>query len=208
MPAKYLDEVLTRAPGAWIQATDPAADNPTWMAVNVLWIDTTATPPTLKKRNATNDGWDTLGKIRTDAEFNTDVRISRLDQMAAPTANLSINSNKLTNVDDPTDPQDAATKNYVDGIAGGAETGANSDITSMDGLTGALVTPTRVDFAEGAAPGTPGANKVSLYAKADGLLYSKDDAGAETALGGGGSGIAARSAIRQPDPTYRASQPI
>jgi hypothetical protein len=27
----------------------------------------------LKKRNAANDGWDTLGKIRTDAEFITDV---------------------------------------------------------------------------------------------------------------------------------------
>lgn len=75
-----------------------------------------------------------------------------------------------------------------DSVPGGAEAGANSDITSMDGLTGALETPTRIDFAEGVAPGTPGAGKVSLYAKADGLLYSKDDAGAETALGGGGGG--------------------
>lgn len=73
-------------------------------------------------------------------------------------------------------------------VPGGAEAGANSDITSMDGLTGALETPTRIDFAEGAAPGTPGANKVSLYAKADGLLYSKDDAGLETVVTGGGGG--------------------
>lgn len=70
----------------------------------------------------------------------------------------------------------------------GAETGANSDITSMDGVTGAIQYPTQIDFTEGAAPGTPAAGKVSLYAKADGLLYSKDDAGAETALGGGGAG--------------------
>ncbi len=34
------------------------------------------------------------------------------------------------------------------------------------------------------APGTPAAGKVYLYAKADGLLYSKDDAGVESALGG------------------------
>src|SRR5688572_5078796 len=67
----------------------------------------------------------------------------------------------------------------------GAETGANSDITSMDGLTGALQFPTMIDFPEAAAPATPGANKVRLYAKADGLLYSKDDAGVESGLAGG-----------------------
>lgn len=37
-------------------------------------------------------------------------------------------------------------------------------------------------FDEAAAPGTPAANKVNLYAKSDGLLYSKDDAGTETLL--------------------------
>lgn len=40
-----------------------------------------------------------------------------------------------------------------------------------------------VKFAEGAAPGTPASGLVIAYAKSDGLLYSKDDAGAETALG-------------------------
>jgi len=37
---------------------------------------------------------------------------------------------------------------------------------------------------EGAAPSTPSTGYVSMYAKADGLLYSKDDAGVETQLGG------------------------
>lgn len=41
-----------------------------------------------------------------------------------------------------------------------------------------------VKFAEGAAPATPAAGLVIAYAKSDGLLYSKDDAGTETALGG------------------------
>lgn len=70
----------------------------------------------------------------------------------------------------------------------GAETGANSDITSMDGLTGALENPTKIIFPEAAAPATPAASKVALYAKADGLLYSKDDAGAETLVSGGAGG--------------------
>lgn len=84
---------------------------------------------------------------------------------------------------------DAGTEtDLTDTGAGGAEAGANSDITSMDALAGALETPTRIDFAEGAAPSAPGANKVSLYAKADGLLYSKDDAGTETVVSGGAGG--------------------
>jgi hypothetical protein len=48
---------------------------------------------------------------------------------------------------------------------------------------------------EGGDDSTPPANKVALYAKSDGLLYSKDDAGAETALGGGGGGSVATDAI-------------
>lgn len=44
-------------------------------------------------------------------------------------------------------------------------------------------------FLEGAAPSTPAANTVRLYAKSDGLLYSKDDAGTETVVSGGGSGL-------------------
>jgi len=40
-------------------------------------------------------------------------------------------------------------------------------------------------FTEGLSADTPDTNQVSLYAKADGLLYSKDDAGTETGLSGG-----------------------
>ena len=41
-----------------------------------------------------------------------------------------------------------------------------------------------LEYAEAAAPGTPASGIVRIYAKTDGKLYSKDDAGAE-ALGGG-----------------------
>lgn len=45
----------------------------------------------------------------------------------------------------------------------------------------------KVLFAEGAAAATPSTGDVVIYAKSDGLMYSKDDAGVETPLGGGGS---------------------
>lgn len=40
---------------------------------------------------------------------------------------------------------------------------------------------------EVAAPATPAANKVIIYAKADGKIYKKDDTGAEKSVGGGPS---------------------
>lgn len=46
----------------------------------------------------------------------------------------------------------------------------------------------KVILSEGAAPATPATGQVKMYAKADGLLYSKDDAGVETPLSGGGGG--------------------
>jgi hypothetical protein len=50
----------------------------------------------------------------TVSDFDTQVRTSRLDQMAAPTAAVSLNSQKVTSLATPTDNADAATKLYVD----------------------------------------------------------------------------------------------
>jgi hypothetical protein len=53
------------------------------------------------------------------SDFSATVHLSRLDQMAAPNTNLSLNSHRLINVSDPVDPQDATTKAYVDALKQG-----------------------------------------------------------------------------------------
>lgn len=54
---------------------------------------------------------------------------------------------------------------------------------------------TKIPFVEGSAPSTPAASRVVIYAKSDGLMYSKDDAGAETLMSAGSSGSVATDAI-------------
>lgn len=55
------------------------------------------------------------------SDFDTQVRTSRLDQMAAPIADVSINSQKITNLAAPTADSDAATKAYVDASRSGLD---------------------------------------------------------------------------------------
>jgi hypothetical protein len=50
----------------------------------------------------------------TISDFDTQVRTSRLDQMAVPTGSVSVNSQKITSLGTPTSNADAATKLYVD----------------------------------------------------------------------------------------------
>ena len=57
----------------------------------------------------------------TISDFDTQVRTSRLDQMSAPTASVSANSQKIVSLADPTAAQDAATKAYVDATKAGLD---------------------------------------------------------------------------------------
>jgi hypothetical protein len=64
----------------------------------------------------------------TISDFDTQVRTSRLDQMAAPTASVALNSQKITGLADPTSNQDAVTLKYLTD-----QKGANNGIASLDG---------------------------------------------------------------------------
>jgi hypothetical protein len=64
----------------------------------------------------------------TISDFDTQVRTSRLDQMAVPTAAVALNAQKITGLADPTNAQDAVTLNYIT-----TQKGANNGIASLDG---------------------------------------------------------------------------
>lgn len=55
----------------------------------------------------------------TISDFDTQVRSSRLDQLAAPTNNLDFNGIRVTNLAAPVSPSDAANKSYVDNARAG-----------------------------------------------------------------------------------------
>jgi hypothetical protein len=57
----------------------------------------------------------------TISDFDTQVRTSRLDQMAAPTSAVSMNSQRITSVATPTSANDAANKSYVDNVSAGLD---------------------------------------------------------------------------------------
>lgn len=52
-------------------------------------------------------------------------------------------------------------------------------------------------ISEGGSTATPAAGRVTLYAKADGLLYSKDDAGTESAVSGGSGNTLSSTLVRR-----------
>ena len=69
------------------------------------------------------------------SDFDTGVQANRLDQMASPTGNVSINSNKLINVSDPTSAQDAATKAYVDAVKTGLDVKDSVKVATTANIT-------------------------------------------------------------------------
>ena len=81
------------------------------------------------------------------SDFDTQVRTSRLDQMAAPTGAVSMNSQQIIWLAEPQFSSSAATKNYVDSVAQGlnakqsvkAATTANITLSGTQTIDGVAV---------------------------------------------------------------------
>ncbi|OYU75958.1 MAG: hypothetical protein CFE32_12270 [Alphaproteobacteria bacterium PA3] len=123
------------------------------------------------------------------SDFDTQVRTSRLDQMAAPTATVSLNAQKIGNLADPTAAQDAATKAYVDAMRQGldvkdsvrAATTANITLSATQTVDGvALVAGDRVLVKD---QSTASAN--GIYVVAAGAWPRATDADSATKVTGG-----------------------
>jgi hypothetical protein len=83
-----------------------------------------------------NHDTDDLAEGTTNLYYtDTRVRANRLDQMTAPTASVSFNSQKITSLADPENPQDAATKAYVDAARSGLDVKASVRAATTAPLT-------------------------------------------------------------------------
>ena len=83
----------------------------------------------------------------TISDFDTQVRTSRLDQMAAPTASVALNAQKITGLADPTSAQDAVTLNYITsqkGVANGLAELDGSGLVPTHHLPALAITTTQV----------------------------------------------------------------
>lgn len=86
---------------------------------------------------------DAKGRVTTGAsvvaadisDFNTTVRANRLDQLAAPTATVSLNNQLLSNLATPVSATDAATKGYVDAARSGLDTKESVRATTTANIT-------------------------------------------------------------------------
>lgn len=98
-------------------------------------------------------------------------------------------------ISDATDAHDASAISVLDTGGNFTATDVEAALAELAGSSGGIADQgdfTYLDATEAAAPSTPASGFVRIYAKTDGRIYSKDDAGTEygpfDAAGGGGGG--------------------
>lgn len=74
----------------------------------------------------------------TVSDFDTQVRTSKVTDLAAPTGSFSMNSQKITNLATPTSDADASTKAYVDTSITNLIAGAPGTLDTLDEIAAAL----------------------------------------------------------------------
>lgn len=128
----------------------------------------------------------------TISDFDTQVRTSRLDQMAAPTSAVSLNSQRITGLANPSVGSDAANKDYVDATKQGLTFKDAVRVATTGNLaatrSGAVLTAS----SNGSINDT-GIDSVTTLALTDRVLVKDQSTGADngiytvTALGDGGN---------------------
>jgi hypothetical protein len=143
-------------PGTWVDAGSAGS----------LALGSTVTSETAYGQASNAGTGTTASKVDhthgTPTHVGTDHATISLSSLSAPTGDLSIGSHKLTNLTDPTNAQDAATKNYVDNAVAGL---AWKDAVQV-ATTAALATNTYSNGASGVG--------ATLTATANGALGAID----------------------------------
>lgn len=128
------------------------------------------------------------------SDFDTQVRTSRLDQMAAPTTAVSFNSQRVTNLADPLNPQDAATKAYVDASRAGLDVKTSVRAASTTNIT-VTYTSTGGTSARGQITAAPNTLDGVSLAVNDRILLKDQTTGAQNGIwvvstvGSGANGV-------------------
>lgn len=174
--AQKLDDLATGAATTWTNIGDASAD--TGIALAGFETDFTST--------LDSSGKAIITITNTDADTAADT--SFLDLRHNDGADANVFYARFIGDNDGTPTNDYLFSQALFSINVPTTFGAVAVDLSAATLT--LPPITLGTFVEGAAASTPASGQVAVYAKADGLIYGKDDAGTETVLSGGGSATA------------------
>jgi len=121
----------TKISGTAITAADTGTVTNTMLAGSIA-NSKLATDPLAR---ANHTGTQTASTI---SDFDTQVRTSKVTDLAAPTGSFSMNSQKITNLATPTTSTDASTKGYVDTSISNLIDGAPGTLDTLNEIAAAI----------------------------------------------------------------------